>query len=108
MSGNRDSTTAAVASLEEDYDKRDRSDGGWSPRVLPRGGGRDFFSIKEDGYPSCESDSPHCHSHVGEVDYTDLIVYEGYGFGTYRDHYGGKLPCYGIPLIEDHWRSPCP
>lgn len=104
---------AAIAWLEAEMRKRDGMDrgwasdvpgGGWTPR---RGGGHGFFSIKEDGFPTCGS-ADSCNYHVGEASYADGPRYDAYGHGYYLDEWGGKLPKYGIPLLKDHWKSPCP
>lgn len=102
-----DSTAGAVAYLEEDYDYRDRRYSGWSPHSLP-GGGRDFLSLKEDGFAHC-ADGIVCARHAGEaVIFSDAPKYDRYGFGHYRDEYGAVRAKYNIPLIEDHWKAPCP
>lgn len=102
----RDDIAAALAvfELEKDYDSRDaRNHGWWPPR---EGHPRGFYSIKEDGYETCDGGDK-CSEHVGEAMYVDAPKYHMYGDGWYEGEYG-KMPRYGIPLIEDHWRRPCP
>lgn len=66
-----------------------------------------MFSIKVDGFPSCTGGVA-CQRHVGEAMYAHAPRLEHYGHGWYEDEYGGKLPKYGIDLIDDHWKAPCP
>lgn len=99
---------AAIAWLEDEMRTRDRVAGGWSPTYSQRrGGGHGFFSIKEDGFPTC-GNADSCNYHVGEASYADGPRYDAYGHGYYLDEWGGRIPRYGIPLIKDHWKRPCP
>lgn len=99
---------AAIAWLEEEMCARDAIRGGWSPtHSQRRGGGYDFFTIKEDGFPTC-GNADSCNYHAGEASYADGPRYDAYGHGYYLDEWGGQTPKYGIPLIKDHWKRPCP
>lgn len=85
-----------MAELEADYDKRDRADCGWSPRVVRRGGGRGLYSIKTDVFMSCIVDAgATCWHHTGAQDFNNTLTPEDYAF-------------YGIPLMAAHWEQPCP
>lgn len=92
-----ESTAAALAWLEENYDARDRRASGWALDLgLRYGGGRGFYSIKADLYRSCTAmDGAECERHVGAEDYNC-----GFDVGDYKFH--------RIPLIKDHYMSPCP
>jgi hypothetical protein len=106
-------SASAIKYLEQFYDAYDQTPGGWRMSshagVRTTGGGKGLFSFKQDGYVTCDDDV-RCTAHVGEATYCEGPDYHGYGpkGAYYVDRNGYKVPSYGIPLIDEHWRRPCP
>lgn len=110
-------SSKAVAWLERDYDAWDADEFGWDISGRGKqlyGGGTNFASIKIDMLITCwlpgYAEDTRCQhdGHVGVPVYTHAPQEAAYGDEWWKDGDGYEWPPYNIPLIEGHWKRPCP